>query len=76
VTLSDLFPGDRAKILSFQGATRAYRQRLMTMGLTPQTEIQVIRRAPMGDPIEIEVRGSLLSLRQAEAACLQLERLS
>ena len=76
MTLSDLFPGDRAKILSFQGATRAYRQRLMTMGLTPQTEIQVIRRAPMGDPIEIEVRGSLLSLRQAEAACLQLERLS
>lgn len=73
--LSDLKPGDRAKILKFQDAPRAYRQRLMTMGLTPQAEILVVRRAPLGDPIEIEVRGSLLSLRQDEAACLQLELL-
>lgn len=75
MTLSDLKVGDKAKILSFQGASRAYRQRLMVMGLTLQTEIRVVRRAPLGDPIEIELRGSLLSLRQAEAACLLLEPL-
>jgi len=75
VTLADLKPGESAKIVAFAGLDRAYRQRLMAMGLTPSTTITVVRRAPFGDPIEIEVRGSLLSLRQPEAAMMQLERL-
>jgi ferrous iron transport protein A len=43
------------------------------MGLTPGTELRVTRVAPMGDPVEIQVRGFRLSLRKDEAAALQVE---
>lgn len=47
--------------------------RLMEMGLTPGSKIKVVRTAPMGFPIEIKVRGYLLSLRESEAKCITLE---
>lgn len=47
--------------------------RLLEMGLTPGTEIQVVRSAPLGFPVEIKVRGYLLSLRKSEAQCLEIE---
>lgn len=72
--LKDLLPGESAIIKGYENASPAYRQRLISMGLTPHTQIRVVRRAPLGDPIEIEVRGSLLSLRQFEASCIQLEK--
>lgn len=43
------------------------RARLLEMGLTPGTSVQVVRFAPMGDPVEIKLRGSHLSLRRHEA---------
>jgi len=46
------------------------------MGLTPGTPITITRQAPMGDPIEIEVRGFKLSLRKGEAAALRVEPLT
>ncbi|WP_299489597.1 ferrous iron transport protein A [Acaryochloris sp. IP29b_bin.137] len=49
---------------------RAYKKKLLAMGLTPGTEFTVTHIAPLGDPIEIKVRGFRLSLRQAEAALL------
>ena len=52
---------------------RAYRRKLLAMGLTVGTEFSVMRVAPMGDPIEIQVRGFSLSLRKIEAATLQVE---
>ena len=47
--------------------------RLMEMGVLPGLPIEVIRRAPMGFPIEIKIRGALLTLREAEANCIELE---
>jgi ferrous iron transport protein A len=44
------------------------------MGLTPGTEIRVTRLAPLGDPVEVEVRGYSLSLRKDEAEVLQVQR--
>lgn len=47
--------------------------RLREMGIVPGTLVQVIRRAPLGEPIEISVRGSRLSMRNHEAAFIELE---
>lgn len=47
------------------------RTRLMEMGLTPGTHLSVVRRAPLGDPIEIKVRGYRLSIRKQEAALIR-----
>ena len=68
--------GDKATITAIgDGADdRAYRAKLLAMGLLPGTSIQLIRKAPLGDPIEIEVRGYRLSLRKHEAALLQIQR--
>lgn len=48
------------------------RQRILDMGLTKGTEVTVRKVAPLGDPMEVTVRGYELSLRKAEAACIEL----
>jgi len=73
-TLSALSPGDNAKISGYRPGNKAYRQRLLSMGLTPNTAFQFVRRAPLGDPVEIRIRGFSLSLRQDEADILLVER--
>ncbi len=75
VTLSiDQFkPGQKARIKSFGPCDMSYKRQLMALGLTPGTIIDIIRIAPMGDPIQIQVRQSCLALRKSEAAILQLE---
>lgn len=70
---SDLQVGQTARIVKLTAGKSLYRQRLMVMGLLPGTEFQVVRKAPLGDPVEIMVRGFALSLRQDEANMLQLE---
>jgi ferrous iron transport protein A len=50
----------------------AYKQQLQTMGLTPGANITVVRRAPLGDPIQIHVNNTSLSLRQREAAAIEV----
>lgn len=69
----DLAAGDSARIIGFDNAGRAYRKRLLAMGLTPGTEFKVSRFAPMGDPVQINLRGFSLSLRKDEACVLLLE---
>lgn len=66
-TLDTLRPGDRAVIQSLGGEAEAT-ARLMEMGLVAGTPIEVVKYAPLGDPIEILVRGYHFSLRRAEAA--------
>ena len=51
---------------------RAFRRRLMEMGLVPGAAVAVINVAPLGDPLEIEVRGSRWSIRRAEAAQIRV----
>ena len=67
VTLNTLLPGDRGIIDKIESLTLSVRQRLLEMGLTRGTEVELVRFAPMGDPIEISVRGYRLSLRRVEA---------
>lgn len=72
--LKDLKPGESAEIIGFQGKDPIYRNKLLTMGLTKGVEIKLLKVAPLGDPVEILVRGYSLSLRKAEADILQVRR--
>jgi Fe2+ transport system protein FeoA len=69
--LSDLPTGSHATIAAMPGG-RAALTRLREMGVVPGTRIQLVRRAPLGDPIEISLRGSLLSLRRSEAEQIEV----
>lgn len=66
IKLSELATGSTAVIASFTSDAPGL-LRLRELGVLPGTRITLVRRAPLGDPIEISVRGSLLSLRQQEA---------
>lgn len=72
MTLRDLKPGQKGKVSSI-GTSGAMKRRIMDMGVTPGVEIKVIKAAPLGDPIEVNVRGYELSLRKDEAAQIQVE---
>lgn len=74
LSIHDIQPGQKARVVGFNEGDKAYRQRLLAMGLLPGTEFQVSRLAPLGDPVEILVLGFSLALRKAEAAMMCLER--
>ena len=69
--LSELKRGERGKIVKIGGG--AIRQRLLDMGLVSGSDIVMERVAPLGDPIEIKVKGYNLSLRKEEAASVEVE---
>ncbi|ENO88634.1 FeoA family protein [Thauera linaloolentis] len=73
--LKQLAVGDRAKVCGFADTGGPYRRKLLSMGLTPGAELLVMRVAPMGDPVEIRVRGFALTLRKGEADALTVEKL-
>ncbi len=73
MTLAELGVGDSARVVSLGDDEAA--ERMMEMGLVEGTEFSVVRFAPMGDPIEIKTRGYHLSLRKAEAASVEVEKL-
>jgi ferrous iron transport protein A len=68
-TLADLPKGSRARVVSCAGRDGVI-QRLLEMGLTEGVEVEVLRFAPLGDPIEIRLRGYALSLRREDARCV------
>lgn len=70
--LSDFAVGERGVITKVNGEGRI-RRRLFDMGVTPQAEVTMCKKAPLGDPIEVTVRGYELTLRKAEAACVEVE---
>lgn len=55
------------------GGARPVRRRLLELGLVPGTQVAVVRVSPLGDPLELEVRGSRLSIRKKEALALEVE---
>ncbi|MCD6432156.1 ferrous iron transport protein A [Candidatus Bathyarchaeota archaeon] len=63
--LSELKPGEKGIILRVEGSG-ATKRRILDMGLVRGTEIKVIRRAPLGDPVEFLLKGYNLSLRKSE----------
>lgn len=71
--LGEMKVGSKGRIVKVNPGEKVYRQRLVAMGLIPGTEFVVSRIAPLGDPVEIRVRGFALSLRKHEASILQIE---
>jgi ferrous iron transport protein A len=71
MTLDMLPLGQPAKILKLTG-TPAVRRRLMEMGITPAATVEAVRWAPMGDPLDVIIRGYHLSLRREEASAVHV----
>jgi Fe2+ transport system protein FeoA len=72
MTLKDLKVGKSGTVVAV-GGEKTLRRRLLEMGITPRTKITVKKAAPMGDPIELLLRGYVLSLRLAEAEKITVE---
>lgn len=74
--LSSLCLHDKARIIGFtSGCDTTFRRHLISMGVLPNSEIQLVRIAPLRDPIEIRVRDYRLIIRLADARYIQVERL-
>lgn len=70
-TLNELKIGETARVVRLHGEG-AVKRRIMDMGLTKGTEVTVRKVAPLGDPIELTVRGYELSIRKSEAATIEI----
>ena len=66
--------GDDAVVSGFFEGKDAYRKKLLAMGITPGTPFRVVRVAPLGDPVEIKIRGYLVSLRREEASLISISK--
>jgi len=71
-TLRDVKVGETVKVLKLHGEG-ATKRRIMDMGITKNTEVYVRKVAPLGDPIEVNVRNYELSLRKADAEMIEVE---
>lgn len=65
-------PRHKVAVVERVGGERSFRRRLLEMGLIPGTEVKVVNVAPFGDPLEIEVRQSRLSIRRLEARLVEV----
>ena len=72
--LSEFSIGERGVIAKVNGEGKV-RRRLFDMGVTPGAELTMRKKAPLGDPIEITIRGYELTLRKDEAVCVEVELL-
>ena len=73
--MADLKSGEMAEITGYTLGNAAYRAKLLALGLTHGVQIKLINVAPLGDPLEIAVRGYHLSLRKNEAGVIKVKRL-
>lgn len=71
-TLRDVPVGDNAKVVKLHGEG-AVKRRIMDMGVTKGVDVHVRKVAPLGDPIEVSVRGYELSIRKADAEMIEVE---
>ena len=72
LSIQHLAVGQAATITGFRDAS-AYEERLQSLGLVSGTRIEVVRTAPLGDPIELKLRGFRLAIRAREADCVLIE---
>jgi ferrous iron transport protein A len=70
--LSELQPGERGTVTELVGDPEAAR-RLMDLGMIRGSTVEMIRRAPLGDPLEVRVRGFMLTLRRSQAEHITVE---
>ncbi|MDO4560774.1 MAG: FeoA family protein [bacterium] len=71
-TLKEAQPGESVSVVKVHG-TGALRRRLLDMGITKGSRIDVLKMAPLGDPIEVTIRGYELSLRKSEGEMVEVE---
>ncbi len=71
-TLRDARIGETVKVVRLNGEG-ALKRRIMDMGITKGVDVRMVRVAPLGDPIEVSVRGYGLSLRKADAGMIEVE---
>ena len=71
-TLDTLRPGESAVVAAVHGEGTSLRRRLLDMGMTPQTQVTMIRSAPLGDPIELSVRHYELTIRKSDASLIEV----
>ncbi len=76
MTLADLKTGQMAEITGYALGTSTYRAKLLALGLTHGVQVKIMNVAPLGDPLELAVRGYHLSLRKAEATVIKVRLLS
>lgn len=74
--LSNLKKGQKAKVVFLNTENKALRRRLLDMGITEGVQIKVKKIAPLGDPIDIEVRGYELCLRKSDMSLIDVEVIS
>ncbi len=72
VTLKDVAIGEKAVVTKINGEG-AVKRRIMDMGLTKKAEVTVVKVAPLGDPLELTVRGYQLSIRKADAELIEVQ---
>jgi ferrous iron transport protein A len=73
VSLSSLKKGQKAKVLSLTVEDRSLRRKLLDMGITEGVQIKIKKVAPLGDPVDIELRGYELCIRKADLAMIFVE---
>jgi ferrous iron transport protein A len=74
-TLDTLKPGEKAKILKVRVKGSSFRRKLFDMGMVAGSEIELVRRAPLGDPIEFRIKGYNLSIRKMEAKDIFIQKI-
>lgn len=75
VKITEFMCGDRLRLVDFGQTGDSYRRRLLSLGITRGVEMLVLKVAPLGCPILVEVRGTMIALRKEEACHLHWERL-
>jgi len=75
ITLDKVGVNSKAVITGFAAVETNFRRKLLALGLMPGAEIEVRRFAPLGDPIQIQLRGASVSLRKQEAAIIEVDLL-
>ena len=71
-TLDNTKVGQTVEVVKVHGEGSSLRRRLLDMGITPKTQVTLVRCAPLGDPIELNVRGYALTLRKADAQLVEV----
>ena len=73
--LSELKKGEKGKVISLNNSNVVLKRRMLDMGITKGVEVKVKKIAPLGDPIDIELRGYELCLRKSDLSCIEVSKL-
>lgn len=73
ITLDNLKVGQKAKVVKINTTNPALKRRIMDMGIVKGVEVKIIKIAPLGDPVQIELRGYMLSVRKADLQKIEVE---